>query len=53
MQRKVIMMAVTCAVSGKDKPLFELEEKEKMKEISAEERQETLKLLNEAFGGGY
>ncbi len=53
MQRKVMMMAVACAMSGKDKPLFELEEKEKMKDISAEERQETLKLLNEAFGGGY
>lgn len=52
MQRKVMMMAVACAMNGKDKPLFDLEEKEMVQEISVEERQETLNLLNEVFGGG-
>lgn len=52
MQRKVMMMAVACAMNGKDKPLFDLQEKEMVQEISAEERQETLHLLNEVFGGG-
>ena len=44
------MMAVSCAMNGKDKPLFE-EEKEQMKSISMEERSETFKLLEKAFGG--
>lgn len=52
MQRKVMMMAVACAMNGKDKPLFDFEEKEMVQEISVEERQETLNLLNEVFGGG-
>lgn len=50
MQRKVIMMAVACAMNGKDKPLFE-EEKEQMKPISTEERSEIFELLEKAFGG--
>ena len=50
MQRKVIMMAISCAMNGKDKPLFE-EEKEQMIPVSMEERIETFDLLEEIFGG--
>ena len=50
MLRKVIMIGVRCAMSGKDKPLFE-NEKEQMKEITSEERRETFDLLSDVFGG--
>lgn len=51
MQHKVTMMAVSCALSGKDRPLFESEEKEQMKPITLEEREETFNLIEKVFGG--
>ena len=51
MQHEVIMRAVSCAMSGKGRPLFENDEKEQMKSITLEEREETFNLLEQVFGG--
>lgn len=51
MLRKIIMIGVACALKGKDKPLFS-ESESKVSAISEEDRESTLKMIDDIFGGG-